>query len=236
MDVISTRKPNGEIQMDEAIVPTCQTSHFQLNLAFLDFDSFNTFRKMVQAFCYILRFLKLIKTKERAPSTPNVAEIHSASIKLLQLIQSCELLDEIALLHSQDILPESDLYKNLALFLDPDTKLVRVGGRLTQGDFSQVKKHLVLISKDAIIKYKMLIADAHFDTLHGGVDLVLSTIRQKYWIVAAKTLIKSYIKNCGTCSRFTCTEHFQLVGDFPPERISAVRAFNDIRMDFPGPF
>ena len=179
--------------------------------------------------------MKLIKTKQRAPSTPNVAEIHSASIKLLQLVQSCELLDEVAMLHSQDILPESNFYKNLALFLDPDTKLVRVGGGLTQGDFSQVKKHLVLISKDAMIA-KMLIADAHFDTLHGGVNLVLSTIRQKMWIVAAKTLIKSYFKNCGTCSRFTCTEPFQLIGDFPPERISAVRAFNDIRMDFPGPF
>ena len=43
----------------------------------------------------------------------------------------------------------------------------------------------------------MLYADAHFDTLHDGVDLVLNTIRQKYWIAAAKPLIKSYIKQAG---------------------------------------
>ena len=136
---------------------------------------------------------------------------------------------------SQDILPKSNPYKNLAPFLDPVTKLVRVGGRLTQGDFSEQKKHPVLISKDSIIA-KMLIADAHFDTLHGGVDLVLNTIRQKYWIVAAKPLIKSYMKNCVTCSRFTCTDPFRLMGDLPVEKISAVRAFNDIGMDFTGTF
>ena len=222
-------------QTDEAIISTCQTSHLQSNFAFLDFDRFTSFRKMVRVFCYILRFLNLIKTKQRGHYIPNVPDIHSASIKLLQLIQSNDLKDEIALLQSQDILPNSNSYKNLAPFLDPATKLVRVGGRLTQGDFSELKKHPVLISKDSIIA-KMLIADAHFDTLHGGVDLVLNTIRQKYWIVAAKPLIKSYIKNCVTCSRFTCTEPFRLMGDLPVERISTVRAFNDIGMDFTGPF
>ena len=94
------------IQTDETIVPTCQTRHLQSNLVFLDFDRFKSFRKMFRVFCYLLRFLKLIKTKQRAHSTPNVAEIHSASIKLLQLIQSCELHDEIALLHSQDNSPK----------------------------------------------------------------------------------------------------------------------------------
>ena len=121
--------------------------------------------------------MKLIKTKQRAP-TPNVAEIHSAFVKFLQLIQSCELQVEIALLHSQDILLKSNFYKNLAPFLDPASKIVQVGGQWTQGDFSQLKRHPVLISKDAI-NAKMLIADAHFDTSHGGVDLVLNTIRHK---------------------------------------------------------
>ena len=82
----------------------------------------------------------------------------------------------------------------------------------------------------------MLIEDAHFDTLHGRVDLVLNTIKQRYWIVAAKPLIKSYTKKCVTCSRFTCTEPFQLMGDSSVGKISAVRAFNDIGMDFTGAF
>ena len=30
-------------------------------------------------------------------------------------------------------------------------------------------------------------------------------------------------QNCVTCSRFTCTEPFLLMGDLPLERISAVR-------------
>ena len=80
----------------------------------------------------------------------------------------------------------------------------------------------------------MLNADAQFDTWR-SCDLILNTIRQRYWIEAAKPLIKSFIKNCVT-SIFTCTEPFQLMGDLPVERISAVCAFNNIGMDFTGPF
>ena len=50
-------------------------------------------------------FLNFIKTKQRAHSTPNVAEMHSASIKLLQSIQSSDLKDEFAMLQCQDVLP-----------------------------------------------------------------------------------------------------------------------------------
>ena len=82
----------------------------------------------------------------------------------------------------------------------------------------------------------MLNGGAHFDTLHGGVDLVLNTVRQKNWIVAAKTLIESYIKNYVTCSRFICTEPFQRMGNLTVEKISAIRAFNDIGMGFTGFF
>ena len=88
------------IQTDEAIVPTCQTSHLQSNLVFLNFDRINSFRKMVLVFC-VLRFKNFIKTKQRALSTPNVAEILSASIQPLQLIQACELKDGIAVTESR---------------------------------------------------------------------------------------------------------------------------------------
>ena len=75
------------VQTDETIIPTCQTSNLQSSLTFLEFDRFNSFRKLVRVFCYILRFLNFMKTKQRAHSASNVAEIRSASIKLLQLIQ-----------------------------------------------------------------------------------------------------------------------------------------------------
>ena len=90
---------------------------FVNNLAFLDFDRFNSFRKLVRVICYVLLFLKLIKTKQRAPSTAGVAKIHSASIKFLQLIQFCELQDETALLHSQNVLPESNFFAKSSLRL-----------------------------------------------------------------------------------------------------------------------
>ena len=85
----------------------------------------------------------------------------------------------------------------------------------------------------------MLIADAHCDTLHVGVDLVVNTTRQKYWIVAAKPLMKFYIKFCVTCSGFTCTETFQLIGVLPLEsfqRFVLSMTLEWILLDFLGSF
>ena len=79
-------------------------------------------------------FFNFIKTKQRAHFTPNVAEFQSASIKFLQLIRSSDLKDEIPMLESLNFTLRNS-YKNLAPFLDPATKLVRVGDRLTQGEF-----------------------------------------------------------------------------------------------------
>ena len=134
------------VPTDETIVQTCQTSNLQSSLSFLEFDRFNSFLKLVRVFCFIFRFWNFIKTKQHPHSILNVAEIHSASIQFLQLIQSGDLKDEIAMLHSPDILHKIILTKLLLFFLDPARELVRFGGRLTQGDFSQLKQNPVLLS------------------------------------------------------------------------------------------
>ena len=136
------------------------------------------FEKWFEFFCYISSFSKLNNKTTRS--------FHSKccrnSFCFHQTFTTHSILRTARLncpVHSQDILPKSNFYKILAPFLYPTTKLIRVGGRLSRGDFSQLKNYPVLISKDSIFA-KMLIVDAYFDTLHGGVDLVLNTIRQKY--------------------------------------------------------
>ena len=60
---------------------------------------------------------------------------------------------------------------------------------------------------------KRFIADAHYKTLHGGVEVDLNTFRQKFWTVAAKPHIKQFNQRCVTRSRYNSKEPIQLMGD-----------------------
>ena len=41
----------------------------------------------------------------------------------------------------------------------------------------------------------MLNAHAHYETLHGGVELVLNIVRQTFWIVATEPHIKRFVSS-----------------------------------------
>ena len=198
-------------------------------------ENFHSFRKLIRVFCHVYSFLKLLRTKEKPELVLTAATIQSVTIKILRLIQVIELSNENSLLKQNEVLPSSNSYKTLCPFIDQETDLLRVGGRINQGNFSDLKKNPILIPKNSAI-VNMLIADAHYETLHGGVELVLNTIRQTFWIVAAKPHIKRFIKKCVTCSRYNSKEPIQLMGYLPAERISASRPFNDVGIDFTGPF
>ena len=180
-------------------------------------------------------FLKLLRTKEKPEVVLTAATIQSVTIKILRLIQVIELSNENSFLKQNELLPSSNYYKTLCPFIDQETDLLRVGSRINQGNFSDLKKNPILIPKNSAI-VNMLIADAHYETLHGGVELVLNTIRQTFWIVAAKPHIERFIKKCVTCSRYNSKEPIQLMSDLPAERISASRPFNDVGIDFTASF
>lgn len=42
---------------------------------------------------------------------------------------------------------------------------------------------------------------AHVRSLHAGVQLTLATVRQDYWILKARTIVKQTIHQCITCVR-----------------------------------
>ena len=60
--------------------------------------------------------------------------------------------------------------------------LLRVGGRLSYSLFEEDAKHPLILPADCQLT-TLLIRDANHRTLHGGTQLIFSTIRRQYWIV-----------------------------------------------------
>ena len=75
----------------------------------------------------------------------------------------------------------------------------------------------------------------HRRTLHGGTQLTLATLRQRYWILQGRQRVKALIHRCPTCIRWRATTGQQLMGDLPAPRVTPARPFQHVGVDYAGP-
>ena len=113
--------------------------------------------------------------------------------------------------------------------------ILRVGGRLSQSNYSTDKKFPILVSKKSDL-VSLLIRKYHEDTLHGGGQLVLNTMREEIWIIGGRDLVRQFIRRCMSCVRFSQQPTSQFMADLPTERITPAKPFAQCGIDFAGPF
>ena len=71
-----------------------------------------------------------------------------------------------------------------------------------------------------------LVEDAHRCTLHGGVGLTMSRIRERYWVPRLRRLTKRVIKRCHGCRRFQVRAALRPPpGNLPRDRTEGSRPF-----------
>lgn len=75
------------------------------------------------------------------------------------------------------------------LFVD-EKGILRIGGRLKNANLSFQQKHQIIISSETHFA-KLIIGDAHIRSEHGGTQIALSTIRNKFWIVNMPSILQS---------------------------------------------
>lgn len=119
-------------------------------------------------------------------------------------------------------------------FVD-DKGLIRVGGRLTHSQLDFNQKHPILMSAKGRI-VSLLVDYYHSSNLHTGPALVLSLIRQKYWILSARNLIRQRVHKCNSCFKLKPLSTNPPMGDLPSIRVSQVKSFVHTAVDYAGHF
>lgn len=119
-------------------------------------------------------------------------------------------------------------------FLDT-AGVLRVGGRLGNSDLLYGQKHPMILSKDSRLA-QLLIEEAHQSTLHGGATEMLQYLRQEFWIVNGRSLVKSYIHRCTVCKRHQGTGAQQQMAALPRPRVTVCPPFTNTGLDYAGPF
>ncbi|XP_031331474.1 uncharacterized protein LOC116162080 [Photinus pyralis] len=159
----------------------------------------------------------------------SVLDLRTAELALIKLIQRKHFSSEFALL-TKGILPPS--LRHLRPFLNDN--LIRVGGRLSNSDSEFDVQHPILLPKREHL-VDLLIDHYHQLNLHTGPHLVLSLLRQRYWILAARGIIRRRIQNCNTCFRLKPKPQIPIMGDLPACRVRQAKAFLHTGCDYAGP-
>ncbi|XP_045537342.1 uncharacterized protein LOC106718523 [Papilio machaon] len=161
-------------------------------------------------------------------------ELNQALLICIKKDQSEHFSDDIRNIMIYEYVKPTSHLKTLNPFLDKE-RVIRVGGRLRHANLSEDSKHpIILDSKSKLTA--LIVADAHRKTLHGGLQLMLSYLRTKYWIIRAKSIVKSHIFKCLICAKLRAKTRSQLMGDLPSQRVTPSRPFLNSGVDFAGPF
>ncbi|XP_043264255.1 uncharacterized protein LOC122404383 [Colletes gigas] len=141
--------------------------------------------------------------------------------------------EEYRCLKKRKGIPATSPLKSLNPILG-DKEVLRVGGRLENATLAWETKHPIILPKHHVSN--MIIRQCHVDTLHGGLQLTMYTVRQKFWIIGCRNAARTVIHQCIRCVRWQANTSTQIMQDLIPERSRAARPFSNCGVDYAGPY
>lgn len=113
-------------------------------------------------------------------------------------------------------------------------QLLRICGRLGNTNLPYEVKHPIILSRHTRLA-NQLAEEAHYILGHGGVETCTQFLRNKFWIVGIRVLLRSVIKECTVCTRYRENPENQFMADIPARRLDVAPAFEYTGVDYAGP-
>ena len=156
-------------------------------------EDFSSLQRLLRVTAYILRAVNHFKAKGKPdpilPITLTPQEIAAA--------------EKLWITHAQkDLVVQKDfdaLRCQFGLFFD-DKGLWRCGSWLQNADIPFAAKHPVLLPRKHPLT-ALIACNAHLHVDHNGVKETLTELRQRYWVVRGRSLIRAIIHRCTTCKK-----------------------------------
>ncbi|XP_044005614.1 uncharacterized protein LOC122850549 [Aphidius gifuensis] len=146
-------------------------------------DNFSSLRKAVTAAAWLRRFCQSFSARYFVDRSSWITS-EKRKITLLGLVINDQRLyfhEVIKQLSKGEALSRSSPLIKLTPFLYKDGAL-RVGGRLSRSLMTSDHKNPLILPRESKLT-ELILNECHVNTLHGGAQLMLATLRQQYWIV-----------------------------------------------------
>ncbi|BES96686.1 Retrotransposon protein [Nesidiocoris tenuis] len=181
-------------------------------------EKFSSYKKIVSILGWIFHW----KNKERRPGLLSPSEIDRGEKSLLRFLQS----ESLNGIHDKKL-------KRLKPILDNDG-ILRVKTKIMNRDDSEFFKSPIILPSDHPLVRK-LVEHTHKNNHHVSGSTLMSLMREKYWILRSRKVIRRVVNKCTICRRFD-SKNLQPESTFlPEERVRDAEVFEIVGTDFAGP-
>nr|XP_053606381.1 uncharacterized protein LOC128672900 isoform X2 [Plodia interpunctella] len=208
-----------------------------------EFKRYSSYIKLLRIGAFVLRFIDNIRSRHQSVSKQQTGFLTTDELRASQaLLVKCAQRESFPdvydnLLNNTTVKTNKSQWNRLSglnLFLD-DRKVIRVGGRLSNSsDFNYDKKHPVLLCNKHYFTL-LLVRYEHRRLLHAGPQLLLSSLRECWWPLSARNLVKKIVRECVTCARIKGKMLSPIMGNLPSERLDGGFPFITTGCDYCGP-
>lgn len=196
------------------------------------FGRVSRFTRLQRAWAYVWRFIDNTRAKVRNNEPLSATELSRATQTIVKLVQEEGFPDLLKDLKMERM--KRNNYSGLAPFVDQDG-VIRVGGRLKYSQIPYEGKHQILLPDKHHVT-QILVREMHERNLHVGQNGLVSIVRQQYWPVKLKSIVKQTTNRCYVCYRNKPQQTNQFMGDLPSYRVTPSPVFSKTGIDFAGPF
>ena len=201
-------------------------------------DQYSSFNLLIRKTAYIQRFPNNCNLKKsKKPLNLNVLtaeERANAQKYWFRFVQMEHYSDEIVRLKAKDSVKQDSKISQLSPYLDEETSLIRMRGRIQNSQLPESQKHPIILPHQSSIVRK-LVEYVHQQQMHAGVSRTLVAIRDQYWVTRSRSLVRSVVKACVTCRMYMPSRLTVPMAPLPEDRVTERLPFEVIGVDFTGP-
>jgi len=176
--------------------PPLPVLHVRNPALLLDSSSYSSYWKLLCITAWIFCFIRNVWRGHQSSGELIVSELTQARMYWIKAVQTECFAAELDALQRNVDLPTDSKISRFNPFLD--NGLIRLGGRLQFVDLSGDARHpLLLDGKHHFVS--LLIWHTHVRLHHLGVRIILSELREEFWILRARQAIKKVLHKCLLC-------------------------------------
>lgn len=194
---------------------------------------FSSLRKVQRVLACVLTFISRTRRQISSFQETIPKDAMQRSMVLLLLHAQEESFSNI-LQNCRNNSPLPKPFRKLAPFID-EVGLLRVGGRLRNSSLSIDAKFPVLLPKNHRL-CELIIEQSHNDNFHPGMKTLHNLIIQNFWILSPRSAIYRCLSRCIKCFRMKPRSYAPFMADLPSFRLTQVKAFSQVCLDYAGPF
>ncbi|XP_033231544.1 uncharacterized protein LOC117182564, partial [Belonocnema kinseyi] len=189
----------------------------------------SSWSRLLRVTAYVLLAVKIFKDKVVFPRYLSATEINDSSLFWIRYVQSQLFAHDITFLKNGESLSAKSPLKRLNPFIECNG-IIRLGGRLRQSKLSLYQESPAILPKHVIST--LVLEQFHRNLLHAGIQLTLYMARTKYWVIGARSEVRTIVHRCLVCVRDKAKTETQLMGELPTPRVTPSRPFSHTGIDY----